>query len=87
MSLPYAEVIGDPIEQSKSPVIHGFWLGLLGIAAEYRRCHVTAAGCPPIWPNAGPMAPGAAATSLCRTSRRSCRCSIGLTPKPRGSAR
>lgn len=46
MSLPYAEVIGDPIEQSKSPVIHGFWLGLLGIAAEYRRCHVTAAGLP-----------------------------------------
>ena len=23
---PYAEVIGDPIAQSKSPLIHGFWL-------------------------------------------------------------
>ncbi|MBB4837958.1 shikimate dehydrogenase [Sphingomonas kyeonggiensis] len=36
----YAEVIGDPIAQSKSPVIHGFWLKQLGIAAEYRRAHV-----------------------------------------------
>jgi shikimate dehydrogenase len=37
---PYAEVIGDPIAQSKSPAIHNFWLGKLGIAAEYRPCHV-----------------------------------------------
>lgn len=37
---PYAEVIGDPIAQSKSPAIHGFWLGKLGIDAEYRACHV-----------------------------------------------
>ncbi|MEY4238188.1 MAG: hypothetical protein RL339_789 [Pseudomonadota bacterium] len=44
MSRPYAEVIGDPIAQSKSPAIHGFWLGQVGIAAEYRRCHVTADG-------------------------------------------
>ena len=36
----YAEVIGDPIVQSKSPRIHGFWLDRLGIAAEYRACHV-----------------------------------------------
>jgi shikimate dehydrogenase len=41
---PYAEVIGDPIAQSKSPAIHNFWLGKLGIAAEYRACHVTAEG-------------------------------------------
>jgi len=40
MSLPYAEVIGDPIAQSKSPAIHGFWLARLGIDAEYRRFHV-----------------------------------------------
>ena len=40
MSQLYAEVIGDPIAQSKSPVIHNFWLGKLGIAAEYRACHV-----------------------------------------------
>jgi shikimate dehydrogenase len=38
---PYAEVIGDPIAQSKSPKIHGFWLAKLGIEAEYRACHVT----------------------------------------------
>ena len=42
MSRPYAEVIGDPIIQSKSPAIHGFWLGKLGIDAEYRACHVRA---------------------------------------------
>ena len=36
----YAEVIGDPIAQSKSPLIHGFWLDKLGIEASYRRCHV-----------------------------------------------
>ncbi len=40
MTLPYAEVIGDPIIQSKSPAIHNFWLGKLGIAADYRACHV-----------------------------------------------
>ena len=32
---PYAEVIGDPISQSKSPIIHGFWLEKLGIDATY----------------------------------------------------
>ena len=39
-SAPYAEVIGDPIAQSKSPLIHGFWLDALGIDAEYRATHV-----------------------------------------------
>ena len=43
MTRPYAEVIGDPIEQSKSPAIHTFWLDRLGIDAEYRACHVAAA--------------------------------------------
>ncbi len=38
--LPYAEVIGDPIAHSKSPLIHNFWLGKLGIEAEYRKTHV-----------------------------------------------
>lgn len=37
---PYAEVIGDPIAQSKSPAIHGFWLDQLGLDAEYRAAHV-----------------------------------------------
>lgn len=41
MTRPYAEVIGDPIAQSKSPKIHNFWLDKLGIAADYRACHVT----------------------------------------------
>ena len=40
----YAEVIGDPIAQSKSPQIHKFWLGQLGLIADYRACHVSAAG-------------------------------------------
>ncbi|BBB13843.1 shikimate dehydrogenase [Sphingopyxis sp. FD7] len=40
MSKPYAEVIGDPIAQSKSPLIHNFWLDALGIAGDYRRFHV-----------------------------------------------
>ena len=39
-SLPFAEVIGDPIEHSRSPDIHGFWLDTLGIAAYYRRQRV-----------------------------------------------
>lgn len=39
-SVPYAEVIGDPIEQSKSPVIHNFWLEKLGIDGAYRRTRV-----------------------------------------------
>jgi len=33
----FAEVIGDPIEQSRSPLIHQFWLDALGIPAVYRR--------------------------------------------------
>lgn len=36
MSKPYAEVIGDPIAQSKSPAIHNFWLRKLDIEGEYR---------------------------------------------------
>lgn len=32
----YAHVIGDPIAQSKSPAIHGFWLKQLGLQAAYR---------------------------------------------------
>jgi shikimate dehydrogenase len=46
MTKAYAEVIGDPIAQSKSPIIHGFWLDALGIDAEYRRAHVTADALP-----------------------------------------
>jgi shikimate dehydrogenase len=41
MNCPYAEVIGDPISHSKSPLIHNFWLQKLGIDGEYRACHVS----------------------------------------------
>ncbi|GMM91846.1 shikimate dehydrogenase family protein [Qipengyuania sp. MTN3-11] len=44
MSRHYAEVIGDPIAQSKSPAIHGFWLKKLGIDADYRATRVGANG-------------------------------------------
>jgi shikimate dehydrogenase len=37
---PFAEVIGDPIAHSKSPIIHDFWLKTLGIEGAYRICHV-----------------------------------------------
>jgi shikimate dehydrogenase len=40
MTRPYAEVIGDPISHSKSPLIHNFWLEKLAMAAAYRACRV-----------------------------------------------
>ncbi len=40
MSRRYAEVIGDPIAHSKSPIIHNFWLERLGIDADYRALRV-----------------------------------------------
>lgn len=40
----YAEVIGDPIAQSKSPIIHRFWLEALGMAGDYRATRVEADG-------------------------------------------
>jgi shikimate dehydrogenase len=41
MGIPYAEVIGDPIAHSKSPLIHKFWLEKLGIEGDYRAARVT----------------------------------------------
>lgn len=38
----FAEVIGDPIGQSKSPIIHKYWLQQLGIEGDYTRTHVEA---------------------------------------------
>jgi shikimate dehydrogenase len=40
MGTPYAEVIGDPIAHSKSPLIHKFWLEKLGIEGEFRATRV-----------------------------------------------
>ena len=42
MTTVFAEVIGDPIAQSKSPAIHRFWLAALGIDGDYRASRVTA---------------------------------------------
>ena len=44
--MPYAEVIGDPIAHSKSPLIHRFWLEKLAIEGDYRRAHVPAEALP-----------------------------------------
>lgn len=43
MGVPYAEVIGDPIAHSKSPLIHKFWLAKLGLEGDYRTVRVTPA--------------------------------------------
>jgi shikimate dehydrogenase len=43
---PYAEVIGDPIGHSKSPLIHRFWLDALGLAGDYRARRVAPAALP-----------------------------------------
>jgi shikimate dehydrogenase len=43
-TLPYAEVIGDPIDHSLSPIIHGFWIKKLGLRADYRRKRVERGG-------------------------------------------
>lgn len=42
MGVPYAEVIGDPIAHSKSPIIHRHWLKKLGIEGDYRAIRVRA---------------------------------------------
>lgn len=36
MAVPYAELIGDPVAHSKSPLIHKFWLKKLGLCGDYR---------------------------------------------------
>jgi shikimate dehydrogenase len=42
MAVPYAEVIGDPVSHSKSPIIHNFWLKKLGVEGDYRAVRVGA---------------------------------------------
>lgn len=44
MTSAYAEVIGDPVSHSKSPLIHNFWLEKLGVDASYRAFHVHSDG-------------------------------------------
>lgn len=38
--MAYAEVIGDPIAQSKSPIIHKYWLARLDLDGDYSRTQV-----------------------------------------------
>lgn len=45
-AVPYAEVIGDPIVHSKSPLIHKFWLEKLGLEGDYRARRVAAGDLP-----------------------------------------
>ncbi len=37
----YAEVIGDPVAQSRSPALHGGWLAEAGIEGDYQATRVT----------------------------------------------
>lgn len=41
MGIPYAEVIGDPVAHSKSPLIHKFWLRQMERVGDYRASRVT----------------------------------------------
>ena len=41
---PYAEVIGDPIGHSKSPLLHRFWLDCLGVPGRYDAVRVSIDG-------------------------------------------
>ena len=47
---PYAEVIGDPIDHSLSPDIHGFWLEALGDQGELCRRQALEPSFQHIWP-------------------------------------
>jgi shikimate dehydrogenase len=40
MGVPYAEVIGDPVAHSKSPLIHKFWLERAGMDGHFRQARV-----------------------------------------------
>lgn len=44
--VPYAEVIGDPVAQSKSPAIHRFWMNALQIEGDYRATRINRAELP-----------------------------------------
>ena len=44
MGIPYAEVIGDPVAHSKSPLIHKFWLGKLALKGDFRALQLAPGG-------------------------------------------
>ena len=54
MDVKAACVIGWPVEHSRSPLIHEYWIGQLGLEATYRREAVPPTGLrisSPIWPS------------------------------------
>jgi shikimate dehydrogenase len=66
MGIPYAEVIGDPVAHSKSPLIHKFWLERLGLEGDYRaervqpgqlRAHLDRRRADPFWRGSNVTAP------------------------------
>ncbi|HVQ07239.1 MAG TPA: shikimate dehydrogenase [Allosphingosinicella sp.] len=66
MGIPYAEVIGDPVAHSKSPLIHKFWLETLGLEGDYRaeriragelRAHLARRRADPFWRGCNVTAP------------------------------
>ena len=40
MGIPYAEVIGDPVAHSKSPLIHQYWLRQMNLVGYYKASRV-----------------------------------------------
>lgn len=61
-SMIRAGVIGDPVKHSRSPVIHGHWLKLHGIAGRYEAIHVPAGTAPDFF--AGLVASGLAGCNV-----------------------
>ncbi|HEV7659061.1 MAG TPA: shikimate dehydrogenase [Allosphingosinicella sp.] len=66
MGIPYAEVIGDPVAHSKSPLIHKFWLEKLGLEGDYRaervqpdqlKAHLDRRRADPFWRGSNVTAP------------------------------
>jgi shikimate dehydrogenase len=66
MGIPYAEVIGDPVAHSKSPLIHKFWLEQLGLEGDYRaerlsagalKAHLARRRADPFWRGCNVTAP------------------------------
>ncbi|MEA3013960.1 MAG: shikimate dehydrogenase [Sphingomonadales bacterium] len=66
MGIPYAEVIGDPVAHSKSPLIHKFWLEKLGLEGDYRahrlragelKAHLARRRADPFWRGSNVTAP------------------------------
>ena len=87
---PSPAIVGWPVEHSRSPALHGYWLKQHGIDGHYGRLPVEpkprgAEGAGRLPQDARPTR--AAAISPCRTRSTSCRCSTASIPMPSASAR